>query len=281
MKKNLFCLTVVGFFLTSCSKNVDEITSSSLNSRRVEMREMLRQMNEENPCSAVGIGHNKMVSHLLHESIHTTRSNDSVYLIKSDIKQAVINHVDSLLTADMISNYTIQEFGQGYDTVMARIFDNPPSSHLLSTYISESFDDLSRQRVATLETIVSTSNSASKMLKDLRILQNEALTLPSHQQDEVLTLISVAANSCVYWDEALEELPLAYQPQSIGTVVSADIDAAGLTSCGNFFLNLFKKAISWKYVVAMSAGASTWAAVKTINWTGVWNSVDSWLNDLW
>ena len=132
------------------------------------------------------------------------------------------------------------------------------------------------QYIQQIERIVNRNENIISTLGNLNALQRMVTKDPlCHEQELVLSMISVAANSYEYWDEVTNSIPNIQL--SIGSVVSADLEMAGITSCGNLFAKILDKAISWKYVVAASAGASLWKGITEINWSGLWDWATSWI----
>lgn len=224
----------------------------------------------------MGIGHNEQVSDYLTEIVLTTRSGNSAPSF-CQLKQVVSLRVDSMLVTDSIADYTINEFEEDFDSVMTSYF-NAPSEYFQASLVEGNVSESACQYIQQIERIVNRNENIIATLDNLNVLQR-MVTMDSlcHQQEMVLSMISVAANSYELWDEMIESIPNMQQSISISNIVNADLEMAGITSCGNLFAKILDKAVSWKYVVAVSAGASVWKGISEINWSGLWNWATSWL----
>ncbi len=268
----LFALA--GFLISSCTQDDESQDSFTVSkSKREQARELLNQLNESNPYSKMGIGHNEQVSDYLAEIAMTTRSGDS--LTFSQLKQIVSLRVDSMMVIDSIADYTIDEFEEDFDSVMTSYF-NAPSEYFQASLQEGNVGESARQYIQRIDRIVNRNGNVMSTLDNLDALQRTVIRDSlCHEQELVLTMISVAANSYEYWDEVNDSIPSVQL--SIANAVKADVDMAGITFSGNAFAKLLKKAVSWKYVVAVSAGASVWECVTEINWSGLWDWATSWI----
>lgn len=278
MKKYLF-LAFVGMLLASCSNDLTE-SSNSINesNKKEQVRNLLRQINAENPYSLVGTGHNEVVFGLLRETVSETRSNGTSPSPEEIVKQGFLQLVDSLMRVNDTSDYSLEEIEKEFDTMMYSISTNSTDSLLVTTPAFCDLDNISARYVGEIGNVIKTGQGVVDILTKLDSIQQDVKCNAQYvNQERVLPVLSVAANSSVFWDEVLEDID-DDATISLSDVASADIDAAGLTGGTHLFSKLLKLGSKWQYIVAVSAGASAWTAVKNTDWVSVWDKVKGWFS---
>ncbi|MBO4810945.1 MAG: hypothetical protein J5552_05190 [Prevotella sp.] len=212
MKKIIVMLSLAScVFMLSCSNDQDGQKQGFDKSHREEARELLRQMNAENPYAEYGIDHNAAVAGMMNELKKTTRSGDSLSVFLNSVKTQSLERADSILTANNINSYTLDDVEDAYDSVVPSIISSKPTNiNLAHPSLTEGLSSDAVQLIATVDEILKDEDDSSvSVLNRLNsVFSHAQALLQGDELVELAMITAIASNSVEYW---MEEHPINHQ----------------------------------------------------------------------
>ena len=268
MKKIIVLLSIaLCMFMLYCSHDQDGQMQENTKSHREEARELLRQMNAENPYSELGIDHNAAVAGMMNELEKNTRSEDNPSVFLCSVKAQSLERADSILTVNNINSYTLDDVEDAYDSVIPSIINSQPTSiNLAHPSLTEGLSSDAVQLIATVDNILKDEDASSvSVLSRLNSVYSHAQNLLQGDELICLSLITaIASNSAEYW---MEEHPVNHQMSSNTNAAQwkqasvPDVFSAIIVS------KIIVGPYGFKVVPTISAAASSLSAVIAIGFT--------------
>ena len=203
----LLCVTVF-----SCSE--EDVTGETITNQKEESLYLLQQMNEKNPYSSIGIGHNKLLSKMIDNDMFTTRSEDSALVFKTLVRQGALDYMDSILVEYSAPDSCFLQLEQAYDSIVPLITEIAPQNvHIVAPRELLKYSSPVQRVVTSIEEVIKdTVMTCSSKLAQLNNLYDIAESyLVGDEFGLVAMILSVAANSTEYWHE---EFPLYNDPDN-------------------------------------------------------------------
>ena len=256
-------------FMMSCSTDQDDQKQGFDKSQREEARELLHQMNAKNPYAEYGIDHNAAIAGIMNELKKTTRSGDSLSVFLNSVKTQSLDRADSILTANNIINYTLDDVEDAYDSAIPNAINSQPTSiNLTHPSLTEGLSSDALQLIAQVDNILKDEDDSSvSVLNRLNSVYTHAQTLlQGNEFVELAMITAIASNSVEYW---MEEHPINHQLSNNFNAAQWKQAAVPDVFAAIIAAKIIIGSYGIKIVSTISAAASSLSAVIVIGFTTI------------